>query len=121
MFRLIARILGPIMMADAVFDFAFPEFDADFFASGPGRNWNSPLREAFKDLGCLSPATRRYLAAMEGFVGGLLFALANEEGAARMAPSGRRHEAAPLFPPPAPSAAPGARGPVRIPIEHIRH
>lgn len=113
MVRTIARIVGSLMVANALFDFSFPEAGSQFFTTGPGRKWNVPLRTIVQNVGCLTPTTRRYLAVWEGLAGALLLALANEEltrqeGAAIGRAAGR----APVQ---------GVPGPVRIPIEHIRH
>ncbi len=100
MVRTLARILGPLMIANAIFDFTFPNVAADFFTRGPGRRWRFVGREIVENVACLTPTTRRYVAIWEGLIGVLLMALASEERPA--------------------AAMPTARGAVRIPIEHVR-
>jgi len=100
MVRTIARILGPLMIANAIFDFTFPNAAAEFFTRGPGRKWRFVGREIVENMACLMPTTRRYVAVWEGLVGVLLMALASEERPAEVMPA--------------------ARGPVRVPIEHVR-
>ncbi len=99
MVRTIARILGPLMIANAVFDFAFPTLATQFFSRGPGRNWRFAGREIVDSIACLTPTTRRYIAVWEGLIGVLLWTLAAEPR-----PTG---------------VAPTTRGPVRIPIEQV--
>lgn len=97
----IGQAVGLLLMADSAFDVVFPKFDSRFFTSGPGKDWDIPIRPVMRNLGCLTPTSRRYLSVGEGIVGALLFAVASEPRGAEMArPS---------------------RGPVRVPIEHIRH
>jgi hypothetical protein len=100
MIRTMARILAPLLIANALFDFAFPEFGTQFFTRGPGRRWSFPGREIVENISCLTPKTRRYIAVWEALIGVLLFAMANEE----------------RFVQPMPAAL----GPVRVPVEHVR-
>lgn len=100
MVRTIARILGLLMIANAIFDFTYPTFAADFFRRGAGRRWRFLGREIMENVACLTPTTRRYIAVWEGLVGVLLMALASEERPAEVMTT--------------------AGGAVRIPIEHVR-
>lgn len=93
----IARVLGLLMLANAIFDFTFPDFATRFFLQGPGRTWRFPGREIVENVACLTPTTRRYLAAWEGLIGGMLMLLGRQQHLAAMGQI--------------------TRGPVRIPIQ----
>ena len=75
MVRQLVRVLGFVMIANAAFDFTFPELGKEFLTRGPGRKWAFPNRRFVETIAHLSAPSRRYLAIWEGIIGALLVIL----------------------------------------------